>query len=187
MVFILSQVIRNKPDTWYGTISIYSILTTHTLVYGRAKFLEHFPSNTQRKTSQELTLEQTINADAASRLTGIAAFTSSADARTRWMVTHSARSSHKGHLLEMAGLKPKEDSSKELRRHRIERDHEDLSKITSFMQDTLNPFTTNSDDDNIYCLTTGKAATDGVKMDLLKCCEIGIKWCGKFKEECFKH
>ncbi len=100
-------------------------------------------------TAVDQTLEQTINADAASRLTGIAAFTSSAEAWTRWMVTHSARSSLTGHFLEMAGLKPKEDSSKELNSHRIDLDHDDLTKVTSFIQDTLNPFITNSGDDNL--------------------------------------
>ncbi len=102
------------------------------------------------------------------------------------MVTHSARSSLTEHLLEMAVLKPKEDSSKELSSHRIDRDHEDLTKVTSIIQDTLNPFITDSGDDYLYCLTTGKAATDGVKMGLLKYREIGIKWCGEFKEDCFK-
>ncbi len=62
----------------------------------------------------------------------------------------------------MAGLNPKELCS-----HRIERDHKDLPKVTSFIQDTLNSFTTDSGDDNFYCLTTGRAATDGVKMEVL--------------------
>ncbi len=66
------------------------------------------------------TCKQTINADAALILTGIAAFTSSAEARIRWMVTHSHRSLLIGQLLEMAGLNTKEDSSKELSSHRIE-------------------------------------------------------------------
>ncbi len=61
----------------------------------------------------DLTLEQTVNADAASRLTGISAFTSSSEARKRWMVTHASRSAITGHLMEMA------DSSAELNGHRI--------------------------------------------------------------------
>ncbi len=70
-------------------------------------------------TTVDQTHEQTINLDVVSRLTGIAAFTSSADAWTRWMVTHSPRHLLIGHFLEMAGLKPEEDSSKELSSHII--------------------------------------------------------------------
>ncbi len=112
-------------DTWYGTISIYSILTLHpriwnSLIHGALYIKATKKSFTGATVDQ--TCKQTINADAASRLTRIAAFTSSAEAQIRWMVTHSPSSLPIGHLLEMAGLNTKEDSSKELSSHRIECD-----------------------------------------------------------------
>ena len=67
----------------------------------------------------DITLEQTVNADAASHATGITAFTNSEQARKKWMLTMSPRSSIVGHLLVKAGLKTHEDVSKLLREHRI--------------------------------------------------------------------
>ncbi|XP_044760189.1 uncharacterized protein LOC123317646 isoform X2 [Coccinella septempunctata] len=46
----------------------------------------------------DLTLEQTINKDAASRLTGISSFTNSISARRRWATSHSLRTSLVTHL-----------------------------------------------------------------------------------------
>ena len=51
----------------------------------------------------DLTLEQTINIDAALRHTGIAAFSHSDYARPRWMLTRSARSAIVGTLIAKAG------------------------------------------------------------------------------------
>ena len=88
----------------------------------------------------DLTLEQTIDADSASRLTGIAAFSQSIGARKRWMVTRSMRSVIIAQLLELAGMKKKEDVTQELKPYRVERDNEDLQKIISGIEATLNPF-----------------------------------------------
>ena len=43
------------------------------------------------RTAVHMTLEQTVNADVASRLTGIPAFDTLDSARRRWMITRSAR------------------------------------------------------------------------------------------------
>ena len=73
------------------------------------------PTNkTFSRTAVDLTLEQTINADAASRLTGIAAFSYSDPARRRQMLTRGARSGIVGGLFEKAGLKTAEDVSKSI-------------------------------------------------------------------------
>ena len=73
----------------------------------------------------DLTLEQTVNADAA-RLTGIASFSQSVSARRRWMVTRSVRSELVGHLMNKSGLKPKPDVAQDLKPSRIQRDNADL-------------------------------------------------------------
>ncbi len=54
------------------------------------------------------------------------------------------------------------------------------------IQETLNSFKGESDDKNLYCLTTGKAASEGVKQDLLGCKDYGHKRCETFKDECLK-
>ena len=67
--------------------------------------------NTFARSPVDMTLEETINADAASRLTGISAFIGSINARKRWMITRSMRSSIISSLLQKAGLSKKEDTN----------------------------------------------------------------------------
>ncbi len=107
----------------------------------------------------DLTLEYTINADATSRYTGITAFTQSEEARHHNMVIQSARSVITGELFDMADLKKNEDSSQELSKHLIKRDNEYLDKVKNHMEETLNIFDSRSQDTNLYCLTTMKAAS----------------------------
>ena len=120
-------------------------------------------SKTFARTPVDLTLEQTVNADAASCMTGIAAFSQLMEARRRLMITHSTRSAVIGHLLCLAGMKKDEDFTRELANHRIVRDNTDRKKIISCIQETMNPFDTNTQDDKLYCLSTGKATSDAVK------------------------
>ncbi len=107
----------------------------------------------------DLTLESTINAEAASHSTGITAFTQSEEARHCKMVTQSARSVITGQLFDMSDLKKNEDSSQQLSKHLIKRDNEDLDKVKNYMEETFYPFDGRSQDTNLSCLTTGKAAS----------------------------
>ena len=67
----------------------------------------------------DLTLEQTVNRDAASRQTGIAAFTDCIKARRIWTITHSRRGTVVKLLLDMTGLTNTADASQELKPYRI--------------------------------------------------------------------
>ena len=60
----------------------------------------------------DLTLEQTINADAASQRTGIASLTNSISARQRWAESHFLRSSVISHVFEDLQMSKKEDTGK---------------------------------------------------------------------------
>lgn len=57
----------------------------------------------------DLTLEQTVNADAANSLTGISHFTNSISARQRWALSHSLRTTVTSKLLESVGITRKDD------------------------------------------------------------------------------
>ena len=80
------------------------------------------------RTPVNLTLEQSVDADAASRMTGISSFTKNINARQRWMITNSARSAILGCLFELAGLKKYEDATQEFKHHCIPRDNSDTKK-----------------------------------------------------------
>ncbi|GFY36060.1 uncharacterized protein TNCV_4844321 [Trichonephila clavipes] len=69
----------------------------------------------------DLTLEQTINADAARTLTGIAHLTNSISARQRWARSHDIRSTIITHVLEEIGITKKQDISTELQPHNIKK------------------------------------------------------------------
>ena len=77
----------------------------------------------------DLTLVQTVNADAASRLTCIAAFGADDSARKRSMITRAARSSIVSKFLAMTGNKSIDNTAKYLKLYRIKKVNEDLNKI----------------------------------------------------------
>ena len=144
-------------------------------------------NKTFSRTPVDLTLEQTINADAASRSTGIVAFTNSQDARRRWLVTHAMRGAILSHLLKSAGLSRDEDAAKELTNHRIQRDNTDLEKIVKTIIDMRNPFHDKLQESKLFCLSTGRAASDETTSQLLRCMELGTKYAEAFKTECVKN
>ena len=137
------------------------------------------------RTPVDMTLEQTVNADAASRLTGVSSFTNSDSARKRWMITRAVRSSIVENLMASAGLKQTPDASKKLETHRIKKDNEDIHKIMHGITNTMNPFKLPATD-NLYCLSTGKKVSVEVRDDLVNCVAIGRTWCDEFKEECLR-
>lgn len=131
----------------------------------------------------DLTLEQSLNADAASRQTGITSFMTSESARRRWLITRSARSAIIGTILEKTGLKSPDEGIKDLKDHRIRKDNRDMSKVLYTISAHMNPFKIGSDD-NLYCLSTGKSVTNDIKSDLLHCQELGKQWCQEFEDGC---
>ena len=68
----------------------------------------------------DLTLEQTINADASSHMTEINAFFQSISAMQRWMNTQSMRGAIVGELLSQAGMKKRESVTQETKPYHIQ-------------------------------------------------------------------
>lgn len=85
-------------------------------------------------------------------------------------------------LLNMAGLTGREETSQELKSYRIKRDNSDLQMIISVIEDTLNPFKVH--DRNLYCLTSGRAASKSVTQDMLAIVTKGDAWFQEFVKEC---
>lgn len=137
------------------------------------------------RTPIDMALEQTINADAASRMTGIASFSTSVNARSRWMVTRSVRSYIVSVLMGKADLVSKEDVTKDLKAHRITKDNGDVMKLVDGINNLMNPFTQEISSANLYNIATGKKVGDDVKVDMLECYSKGKEWCQEFKEGCF--
>ena len=130
----------------------------------------------------DLTLEQTINADAASRLTGISAMTNNYEARLRWMVTKSARAGCMSKLQEILEMKQLDDVTADLRKSKIKRDTDDLKKIVGKIKECCNPF--ESANENLHNIFTGKQASVATKTSLLNVSEDGEKRRKAFVKEC---
>ena len=74
----------------------------------------------------DLTLEQTVNADAARRLTGITHFTNSICARQRWARSRGIRSPIITNVFNLSGLKKIQDAISSLEKHQIMKDSDNL-------------------------------------------------------------
>jgi len=123
----------NRPNNLRWMVCYYHNLknmnNTHPGVRTNKSF-SRFPVN--------ITLEKTVNADAASRLIWIAALSKSDSTRQRWMITRAVRSCTVGSLLDKAGFKSKEDISKTLKPYRVIQDKKHFSKRNQ--NNTVNPF-----------------------------------------------
>ena len=77
----------------------------------------------------DLALKQTVNADEASRLTGISATTNNYSTPLRWMVTNSSRAVVVSITQDMAGLFGSYDPIAELWPSRIKRASSDVQEV----------------------------------------------------------
>ena len=188
MRYIFFACSRHNYARWMVRyyLNLVNIDVTHP---GLRKVLENGAFTVKRTgkpfsiTPVDLTLEQSVNAVAASRLTGISSFTTSTTARRRWLITRSARSAIIGSLLEKSGLKSSDECIKELKPYRIKKDNEDMKKLLDTISNHMNPFQIELDED-LYCLSSGKSVPSEVKQNLLNCQELGKGWCQEFQMEC---
>ena len=130
----------------------------------------------------DLTLEQTINADAASRMTGYTDATNNYSARLRWSATKGARAALIGAMLDMAGLNATGDDQSHVSHSRIARDNKDLQNLLKTVDGFANPFTVASE--TLVNIQTGKAATNEITESLLNVEKIGKEKHDAFVTEC---
>lgn len=109
------------------------------------------------RTPVDLTLEQTINANAANRLTGVTSFTNNFQARQRWSETHTARTAIITHFLEFLDLVKFSESTDSQYQSKV------FSKqVLKFMKqvcDNINPFNDDINPHELFNLSTGRAVS----------------------------
>ena len=115
-----------------------------------------------RRTSKEfsrmpidLTLQQMINADAASQRTGISTFTNSLAARQRWSQTHFLRMSIVSNLLETLDLNNRGCQCR-FKKSQDQEECKDLQQNSRRGRTGCEPFSSDIDKDNLYNIGTGK-------------------------------
>ncbi|KAL4718512.1 hypothetical protein ACJJTC_002715 [Scirpophaga incertulas] len=132
----------------------------------------------------DLTLEQTINADAANKLTGISHTTNSIKARQRWCKSHSIRSKIIAHIMEETDLRADQDITADLEQSRIKRHSLQLDHCITHIKQNMNPFSRDVDKDLLYNISTGQAVTIDIENFLLNVETLGNKQREEFITEC---
>lgn len=131
----------------------------------------------------DLTLEQTINADASNQLTDNLA-ADSISARQRWALSHSMRTKILSTIKENIGLTKKDDTSHSLQTSKIKKDKKNLDSIIKAIKDMMNPFDDTIDKDILFNISTGKAASEEVADFLLNIKTAGNEQKLNFILEC---
>ncbi|XP_018358131.1 PREDICTED: uncharacterized protein LOC108757918 isoform X2 [Trachymyrmex cornetzi] len=133
----------------------------------------------------DLTLEQTINGEAARRLTGIVNLTNSISARQRWARNHGARTRIISHVLTRTGLNNShQDIAADLHPDRMKKHHKQIEAFLHSIQQTINPFSPSIDKNQLYNISTGQATTPEVANSLLNAVSSGTFLRDQFITEC---
>uniref|UniRef100_A0A6P7FRI3 Uncharacterized protein LOC114331907 n=1 Tax=Diabrotica virgifera virgifera TaxID=50390 RepID=A0A6P7FRI3_DIAVI len=116
----------------------------------------------------DLTLEQTVNADAARRLTGVTHFTNSISARQRWAKSSCIHTTIVSHVLDCTGLKQCQDVTSDLEKSKIIISNKQVKASIRTINENMNPFKhTEIDHKSLFNIATGKATTCDVRDFLL--------------------
>ncbi|KAG5886423.1 hypothetical protein JTB14_009320 [Gonioctena quinquepunctata] len=136
--------------------------------------------------SVDLRLEQTINCDAARRLTGVVDLTNHIAARQRWAINHGARTRIISHVLTRAGLnRSHQDIAVDLHPDRMKKYRNQNEAFLHSIQQTINPFSSPIDIDQLYNIATGQATTPKIANSLLNAVSAGIFLRDLFITECY--
>lgn len=133
------------------------------------------------RTAIDLTLEQTINANAANKLTGITAFTNSLSARQRWSVTHSVRTAVSTFVMDFLDLGKSSEGSDQYNNKIFNRQ---VQKFTEEVCKNFNPFSDDINPSKLFNLASGQAATPEVAEFLINVDTNGFDQMKKFIKEC---
>lgn len=134
------------------------------------------------RTPVDLTLEQTINANAANKLTGISAFTNNLHARQKWSETHTVRTAIIAEFLErlkLTKLQDNVDSVYQSKKFKIQ-----LDKFTLELNKNVNPFCEELNQDKLFNLSSGRAASAETTECLLNAKSNGLQQMNTFIKEC---
>ena len=71
----------------------------------------------------------------------------------------------------------KEDVTKDLKTHCIQKDNSELKKLMDGINNTVDPLTQANTSTNLYNIASGKKVDADVKVDMLECYTKGQEWC----------
>lgn len=130
----------------------------------------------------DLSLEQTVNRDAASQMKGIVAFRSSENAIRRWSLTMAQRAMALTELRTLVGLDHGESAAAQCRQSRIRKDNNQMEALSQKIDDFCNPFADNVSD-SLINLASGRAACNATETYLLNTLKRGKESREQFQDE----
>lgn len=110
----------------------------------------------------DLTLEQTINADAASKASGIVNITNSFSARQKWSITHSLRTSVTSTMMEFCDIKSTDDITHDLKNSTIQKSTKNLQTVMQLIKQYSNPFALELSENHLYNISKGQSVNDEI-------------------------
>lgn len=132
----------------------------------------------------DLTLEQTINADAGRKLSGISHITNSIRARMRWSINHGLRCEMISKVMEDCGISTAQDITNDLLRHNITKSAEHAENFILSFNERINPFSVAITKDALLNISTGRSVPDEVENFLLNIEVIGENMKKQLIEQC---
>lgn len=172
---------------WISRFSenLLNVNKTHPDVYKQLKNGALSVRRTAKNFSRnpvDLTIEQTINANAANKQTGIIAVTNNLPARQRWAMTHAGRVEIINNLLEFIGLSSEDDCIEN--NTKTKKFNERVSCFRNLIVETINPFDENLNSSHLVHLTTGKPSSTETSMFLLNMIPQGKQQMQNFIQKC---
>jgi hypothetical protein len=134
------------------------------------------------RSAVDLSLEQTVNRDAASQMKGIVAFRNSENAMRRWSLNLTQRAMAVTELRTFAGLEVGENATAQCRPYRIRKDNNQMSALSKTIDEFCNPFREDAPT-TLVNIATGQAASKTTELYLLSTLKRGKDKRNEFRDE----
>ncbi|ESO88713.1 hypothetical protein LOTGIDRAFT_165497 [Lottia gigantea] len=134
------------------------------------------------RSAVDLSLEQSVNRDAASQMKGIVAFRNSENAMRRWSLSMTQRAMAVTELRTFAGLELGETAAAQCRPSRIKKDNSQMAALSAKIDEFCNPFKSETSG-CLVNIAIGQAAAKDTASYLLNTLNMGEVARGKFLHE----
>ena len=134
------------------------------------------------RSAVDLSLEQSVNRDAASQMKGIVAFRNSDSTMRRWHLTMTQRAMVVTELRSFTGLEIGETAAAQCRSSRIKKDNKQMFALSQKIDEFCNPFA-DEGSGSLFNIATGQAASKETENYLLDSLKRGAKARDKFQSE----
>lgn len=132
----------------------------------------------------DITLEQTINADAASA-SGIKELTDSFNRREKWAITHALRTNIISNLINFVNLRSADDITNDLKKSVVQKYTKKWEILLGTISQCTNPFSNELSTEHLYNISSGQSVSNEVYEFLSSVETVGNKQRLKFIVENF--